>query len=141
MSTRYLTINTEFRKALNALSVTAKSGAVTLSKYYIGDVAPTSGPYLYSWLLTNEPDGAELGNDKAELITGIFQIDAYIPATADYSSNDLVVTDQISTAFYRGLRLPNNIEILNVRRGQPVISGGYIKTTIDVNFRTFQAAG
>ena len=59
MSTRYQTINTTLRTALNGLAVTAKG--VTVPKYYQGDVKPAAGPFLYTWLLTPEPVAHELG--------------------------------------------------------------------------------
>lgn len=139
MSTRYFDLNKSLRKALNAVTVTANS--VTLPKYYQGQTAAAAGPYLYAWLLTNEPDGAEIGNALTERVTGIYQIDIYTPAAPEWASQDLIIADQLSTAFYRGRSIDDCIRIERVTKGRTVTDGGYWKTTIDVTFYTYSPAG
>ena len=138
MSTRYQTINTTLRTALNGLAVTAKGVAVP--KYYQGDVKPATGPFLYTWLLTPEPVAHELGYQAREWIAGVYQIDVYTPADATWACQDLVIADQLSTFFYRGRRL-GDIRIKGMTKGTSTTDGGYFKTVCNVLFDVLCVAG
>lgn len=138
MSTRYQTINTTLRTALNGLAVTAKGAAVL--KYYQGDVKPASGPFLYTWLLTPEPVAHELGYQAREWISGVYQIDIYTPADATWACQELVIADQLSTFFCRGQRLDANVAKA-LSKGITATDGGYYKTVCNVSFDVLCVAG
>lgn len=139
MSVRYQNINTALRKALNACPVVARS--ITVPKYYQGDTAPQAGPYLYAWLLTNPAEGVEMGAQEHERVTGVYQIDIYTPSAPEWASQDLVITDLLSSYFYRGRRLENCVKIERFAKGRTSNDGGYQKTVCEVYFSHYSPAG